>query len=129
MSLLLVGMSHRTATLALRERYAVDDPRPILTKLVAGPDVDEAVLEVHVDKAGPVSAGDIQPSAGAEVMDPGQMELMSEYVDIFQVGTRNMQNFSLLKALGRQRKIASRGYASEEMARRLALVERRLGKR
>lgn len=40
----------------------------------------------------------------SEVMDPGQMELMSEYIDIFQVGTRNMQNFSLLKALGRQRK-------------------------
>lgn len=40
----------------------------------------------------------------SEVMDPGQMELMAEYVDIFQVGTRNMQNFSLLKALGRQRK-------------------------
>jgi len=39
----------------------------------------------------------------SEVMDPGQIELMSEYVDIFQVGARNMQNFSLLKALGRQR--------------------------
>ena len=37
-------------------------------------------------------------------MDPSQIELMSEYVDIFQVGARNMQNFSLLKALGRQRK-------------------------
>ncbi len=40
----------------------------------------------------------------SEVMDPSQIELMSEYVDIFQVGARNMQNFSLLKALGRQRK-------------------------
>ncbi len=40
----------------------------------------------------------------SEVMDPGQIELMSEYVDIFQVGARNMQNFSLLKALGRQRR-------------------------
>lgn len=39
----------------------------------------------------------------SEVMDPSQMELMTEYVDIFQVGARNMQNFSLLKALGRQR--------------------------
>lgn len=39
----------------------------------------------------------------SEVMDPSQIELMSEYVDIFQVGARNMQNFSLLKALGRQR--------------------------
>ena len=40
----------------------------------------------------------------SEVMDGSQIELMSEYVDIFQVGARNMQNFSLLKALGRQRK-------------------------
>ena len=39
----------------------------------------------------------------SEVMDPSQIELMTEYVDIFQVGARNMQNFSLLKALGRQR--------------------------
>ncbi len=36
-----------------------------------------------------------------EVMDASQVELMAEYVDIFQVGARNMQNFSLLKALGR----------------------------
>jgi glutamyl-tRNA reductase len=35
MSLLLIGMSHRTASLALRERYAVEDARPLLTKLVA----------------------------------------------------------------------------------------------
>ncbi|NKB88022.1 MAG: 3-deoxy-7-phosphoheptulonate synthase [Acidobacteria bacterium] len=40
----------------------------------------------------------------SEVMDPSQLELMSEYVDIFQVGARNMQNFALLKALGRQRR-------------------------
>ena len=33
-------------------------------------DVDEAVLEIHIDKAGAVTAGDIQPSAGAEVIDP-----------------------------------------------------------
>ncbi len=39
----------------------------------------------------------------SEVMDAPQIELMSEYVDIFQVGARNMQNFALLKALGRQR--------------------------
>jgi len=39
----------------------------------------------------------------SEVMESSQLELMSEYVDIFQVGARNMQNFALLKALGRQR--------------------------
>ncbi len=37
----------------------------------------------------------------SEVMDASQVELMREYVDIFQVGARNMQNFALLKALGR----------------------------
>jgi glutamyl-tRNA reductase len=44
MSLLLVGMSHRTASVELRERYAIEDPRPVLTKLVASPEIDEAVL-------------------------------------------------------------------------------------
>ena len=44
MSLLLVGMSHRTASVELRERFAVDDPRPVLSKLVASPEIDEAVL-------------------------------------------------------------------------------------
>jgi 3-deoxy-7-phosphoheptulonate synthase len=37
----------------------------------------------------------------AEVMDASQIPLMLEYVDILQVGARNMQNFSLLRALGR----------------------------
>ncbi len=40
----------------------------------------------------------------AEVMDAAQLPLMSEHVDLLQVGARNMQNFSLLKALGRQRR-------------------------
>jgi 3-deoxy-7-phosphoheptulonate synthase len=39
----------------------------------------------------------------SEIVDPSQLELMSEYVDILQVGARNMQNFALLKALGKQR--------------------------
>ena len=33
-------------------------------------DVDEVVLEIHVKKTGPVTAGDIQPTAGAAIMDP-----------------------------------------------------------
>jgi DNA-directed RNA polymerase subunit alpha len=33
-------------------------------------DVDEAVLEMRIDKAGPITASMIQASAGAEVMDP-----------------------------------------------------------
>jgi glutamyl-tRNA reductase len=40
----LVGMSHRTAPLALRERLAVPDPVPPLRKLAASDEIDEAVL-------------------------------------------------------------------------------------
>ena len=40
----------------------------------------------------------------SEVMEIGQIEKMLEYVDILQVGARNMQNFNLLSALGQVRK-------------------------
>ncbi len=40
----------------------------------------------------------------SEVMDRTQIEMMIRYVDIFQVGARNMQNFDLLKDLGKIRK-------------------------
>jgi len=36
-----------------------------------------------------------------EVVDPHQVELVAQYTDILQVGTRNMQNFSLLTELGK----------------------------
>ena len=36
----------------------------------------------------------------SEVMDPSQISLMLPYVDVFQVGARNMQNYYLLRALG-----------------------------
>jgi 3-deoxy-7-phosphoheptulonate synthase len=36
----------------------------------------------------------------SEVMDSSQIAMMSQYVDIFQVGARNMQNYFLLRALG-----------------------------
>jgi 3-deoxy-7-phosphoheptulonate synthase len=36
----------------------------------------------------------------SEVMDPSQIELMLPYVDVMQVGARNMQNYHLLRALG-----------------------------
>jgi 3-deoxy-7-phosphoheptulonate synthase len=39
-----------------------------------------------------------------EVMDISQIELIDRYADIFQVGARNMQNFTLLRELGRTRK-------------------------
>ncbi len=37
----------------------------------------------------------------SEVMDHTQLPMMVEYVDILQVGARNMQNFILLKEVGR----------------------------
>jgi 3-deoxy-7-phosphoheptulonate synthase len=37
----------------------------------------------------------------SEVLDPRDATWMSEYVDVLQVGARNMQNFSLLKEVGR----------------------------
>jgi 3-deoxy-7-phosphoheptulonate synthase len=40
----------------------------------------------------------------SEVMDHTQIPLFLEYADILQVGARNMQNFTLLKELGRIRK-------------------------
>ena len=39
-----------------------------------------------------------------EVMDPRQVDLVAEYADMFQVGARNMQNFDLLKEVGRVHK-------------------------
>ena len=40
----------------------------------------------------------------SEVMDASQIEMMLQYVDIFQVGARNMQNFTLLRSLSNVRK-------------------------
>jgi 3-deoxy-7-phosphoheptulonate synthase len=39
-----------------------------------------------------------------EVMDPRQVDLVSRYADMFQVGARNMQNFDLLKEVGQAKK-------------------------
>ena len=38
-----------------------------------------------------------------EVMDVSQIELVGRYADMLQVGARNMQNYSLLRELGRAR--------------------------
>lgn len=40
----------------------------------------------------------------SEVMDPSQVPLLTSYVDVLQVGARNMQNYHLLRALGEVRK-------------------------
>ncbi len=40
----------------------------------------------------------------SEVMDPRALEMMMRYVDCLQVGARNMQNFDLLRELGKVRR-------------------------
>ncbi len=49
----------------------------------------------------------------SEVMDRSQIPMMLEYVDVFQVGARNMQNYNLLRELGNVRKpvLLKRGIA------------------
>lgn len=39
-----------------------------------------------------------------EVMDPRQIPLVDKYADAFQIGARNMQNFDLLKEVGKTKK-------------------------
>ncbi len=39
----------------------------------------------------------------AEIMSQVQLDLMVRYVDVLQVGARNMQNFNLLRAIGERR--------------------------
>ena len=50
----------------------------------------------------------------SEVMEISQIEEMLPYVDLFQVGARNMQNFNLLRELGQVRKpvLLKRGIAA-----------------
>jgi 3-deoxy-7-phosphoheptulonate synthase len=50
----------------------------------------------------------------SEVMEIAQIEAMLPYVDVFQVGARNMQNFNLLRELGQIRKpiLLKRGIAA-----------------
>ena len=50
----------------------------------------------------------------SEVMDQTQISMMLDYVDIFQVGARNMQNFTLLRELGKVKKpvLLKRGIAA-----------------
>jgi 3-deoxy-7-phosphoheptulonate synthase len=50
----------------------------------------------------------------SEVMDVSQIDLVGRYADIYQVGARNMQNFTLLRELGRVRKpvLLKRGIAA-----------------
>jgi len=49
-----------------------------------------------------------------EVMSDNDVEMVAEYADILQIGARNMQNFALLKALGRAKRpvMLKRGLSS-----------------
>jgi 3-deoxy-7-phosphoheptulonate synthase len=50
----------------------------------------------------------------SEIMDPSQLALMLRYVDVLQVGARNMQNYHLLRCLGGVKKpvLLKRGMAA-----------------
>jgi 3-deoxy-7-phosphoheptulonate synthase len=50
----------------------------------------------------------------SEVMEISQIDLMLPYVDVLQVGARNMQNFNLLREIGQVRKpvLLKRGIAA-----------------
>jgi len=50
----------------------------------------------------------------SEITNPSQLELFMEFVDVVQVGARNMQNFELLKELGRINKpiLLKRGFSN-----------------
>jgi 3-deoxy-7-phosphoheptulonate synthase len=52
--------------------------------------------------------------AVTEVMDPADIDLVAEYADVLQIGSRNMQNFALLKQVGRVGKpvLLKRGMAA-----------------
>lgn len=49
-----------------------------------------------------------------EIMDPGLVEMVSSYADVLQVGARNMQNFTLLTAVGHSERavLLKRGMAA-----------------
>ncbi len=50
----------------------------------------------------------------SEITNPSYIELFNDYVDIIQVGARNMQNFELLKLLGQLKKpiLLKRGFSN-----------------
>jgi DNA-directed RNA polymerase subunit alpha len=66
------GVVHEHQTI----QGVVEDVHQVIQNLKAlvitlDPDVDETVLELHVDKAGPVTAALIQTTPGATIIDPG----------------------------------------------------------
>jgi 3-deoxy-7-phosphoheptulonate synthase len=69
----------------------------------------EAGLKILAD----VSAETGLPAV-TEVIDPRDVDLVCDYADMLQVGTRNMQNFALLQAVGSAGKpvLLKRGFAA-----------------
>ncbi|WAH39206.1 3-deoxy-7-phosphoheptulonate synthase [Alicyclobacillus dauci] len=50
----------------------------------------------------------------SEIMEPGLVDMITSYVDVLQIGARNMQNFALLKAVGKTQTpvLLKRGFAN-----------------
>jgi 3-deoxy-7-phosphoheptulonate synthase len=57
---------------------------------------------------------EVQMPVVSEALDERSLELVNEYCDMIQVGARNMQNYSLLRAVGRSHKpvLLKRGMAA-----------------
>ena len=62
-----------------------------------------------------VAADETDLPAVTEILDAGDLPIVDRYAAAFQLGARNMQNYRLLQALGRQRKpvILKRGMAAK----------------
>ena len=60
----------------------------------------------------------------SEVMEISQIALMLPYIDIFQVGARNMQNFNLLRELGKVKKAGTAQARNRGHSGRAATVRR-----
>ena len=52
-----------------------------------------------------------------EIVDTADVPLLEKYIDVYQIGTRNMQNFALLKAVGKSKKpvLLKRGMSATMM--------------
>src|SRR2546427_8521943 len=50
----------------------------------------------------------------SEIMDHNDLDMMLDFVDVFQVGARNMQNYTILKELGKVKRpvLLKRGMAA-----------------
>lgn len=57
---------------------------------------------------------EVQMGLVSEVTDPRQIEEVDDFVEMYQVGSRNMHNYALLKELGKTRKpvLLKRGFAA-----------------